>query len=361
MHRALFHADVHLNKHVRGFIQLANHNVFDKANAITMVEENQLDLQQAFAELSMSLKDVNLSLRAGRQEMRFGSDRLVSVRNNPNVWRSFDAARLSIKTKDFDIDTFYALPLELRGGVFDDRDDDNQHFWGIYAASNKPLLAQSDAKIDIYYLGIDRESAIFTQGTADEYRHTLGTRVWNKTNQWDYNFEFAYQFGDFGQSNIRAWTLASDTGYRMSDSVLKPRLGVKFNVISGDDDPSDKTLKTFNALFPNLTYFSENALIVPANLFNVHPSINLQVTPNLDFTAGWDFLWRYNTKDAFYTNPFRPLKGAAQQNQRYTGSELNLDLNWQLNRNLQLSTSYVHFFASDLIIAIGGGDVNFLC
>jgi Alginate export len=153
-------------------------------------------------------------------------------------------------------------------------------------------------------------------------------RLWRKLESWDYNFEFAYQFGLFGQDNISAWTAASDTGYRWIDLPLKPRLALKINVVSGDDNPNDHTLKTFNPMFPKLAYFSENELVVPANLFNVYHYLNMEVTEDVEFGIGWDFLWRYSTQDAYYVNPFRPLRGTEQSKKRYIGSESTLDMSW---------------------------------
>jgi hypothetical protein len=243
LHRVLLHADLHLGNHFRTFVQLGSHYVFGKANDKTQVEENHLDLQQGFAELQIPVGDNTLMVRGGRQELSFGSERLVSIRNNPNIRRSFNTVRIALNNEDVTLDAFYAVPLTLRQGVFDDKTDDEQSFWGIYAALNPPPFPYAP-KVDIYYLGLDKANAAYTQGIANEHRHTMGTRIWRKLVSWDYNFEFAYQFGIFGQDNISAWTAASDTGYRWESVALKPRLAFKIDVVSGDDNPNDHTLKT---------------------------------------------------------------------------------------------------------------------
>jgi hypothetical protein len=358
LHRVLLHADLHLGKHFRTFVQFGSHYVFGKANDKTQVEENHLDLQQGFAELQIPVGDNTLMVRGGRQEMSFGSERLVSIRNNPNIRRSFDTVMIALNNENVTLDAFYAVPLVLRQGVFDDKPDDEQSFWGVYAALNSPPFPYAP-KVDIYYLGLDKANAAYTQGIANEHRHTLGTRIWRKLESWDYNFEFAYQFGIFGQDNISAWTAASDTGYRWESVALKPRLALKIDVVSGDDNPNDHTLKTFNPLFPKLAYFSENALVVPANLFNVYPYLNLELMEDVEFGIGWDFLWRYSTQDAFYVNPFRPLPGTEQSKKRYVGSELTLDMSWQVNRNIQLNTAYVHLFTGGVLNSVGAKDVDF--
>lgn len=126
-----------------------------------------------------------------------------------------------------------------------------------------------------------------------------------------------------------------------------------------DDNPNNHTLNTFNPLFPKLAYFSENALIVPVNLLNVYPYLNLELMAYVEFGMGWDFLWRYSTQDALHVNPFQPLAGTETSRKRYIGSELTLDISWQVNRNLQLDTAYVHPLTGGLLNSVGAIDVDF--
>jgi hypothetical protein len=358
LQRVLLHADLLISPYFRSFIQFGSHYAFGKQNEKTPVEENHLDLQEAFGEFNLPLGDYKLRVRGGRQEMNFGSERLVSLRNNPNIRRSFDAVRVGLVRDKLKLDAFYAVPLELRQGVFDDDADPKQSFWGMYAVLNKPF-GINDFNIDAYYLGLDKAEVAYTQGTATEHRHSIGARLWGKPKPWDYNFEFVYQFGSFGDADIQAWTAASDTGYRWSNVALTPRLGLKADIISGDNNPNDHTLRTFNPLFPKLAYFSESALIVPANLFNVFPYLDLELMDDVDFTIGWDFLWRYSTHDAFYTNPFEPLAGTEQSHSRYIGSELTLEIAWKLNRNIEINTAYVHLFSGKTLSVAGANDVDF--
>src|SRR6185295_7596733 len=117
---------------------------------------------------------------------------------------------------------------------------------------------------------------------------------------WDYNTELVGQWGRFGTGPIRAWTVASDTGYRLSGVPLRPRLGLKADIASGDRDHSDRTLGTFNALFPKGSYFSEADLLGPYNLMDLHPSIELHLCRNVSLTPDADFFWRQSTHDGIY-------------------------------------------------------------
>src|SRR5258708_88103 len=132
----------------------------------------------------------------------------------------------------------------------------------------------------------------FDQGTAREDRHSVGVRLWGQSSGWDYNFEAVYQLGTFGSGDIHAWTVASDSGYTFSKTRWRPRLSLKADVASGDRDPKQSNLQTFDPLFPRGAYFSESALIGPANFFDLHPGLDLQVTKSVTVTVDWDFFWR---------------------------------------------------------------------
>src|SRR6185436_9737650 len=115
--------------------------------------------------------------------------------------------------------------------------------------------------MDLYLLGLRRDDAEFDQGTHNERRRSIGTRIFGTPGAWDYNFELVYQWGSFGPGDIEAWTVASDTGYTLEGIPTQPRLGLRAAITSGDHDRTDSKLQTFNPLFPKGAYFGESALI----------------------------------------------------------------------------------------------------
>src|SRR5207249_11301117 len=112
-------------------------------------------------------------------------------------------------------------------------------------------------------LGSSRQDARFARGTADERRHSLGTRLFGKRSALDWNFEFVGQFGSFGDVDILAWTAASDTGWTFANLLAKPRAFLLADIACGDHGGSN--LGTFNPLFPRGAYFDEASLIGPQN------------------------------------------------------------------------------------------------
>lgn len=361
LHRILLHADLHLGPYLRTFVQFGSELQAFKDSPLSPTDVNHLDLHQGFVDINMPIApetDINPTLRVGRQEIQYGSQRLVSVREPPNIRRSFDGFRLDDNIGPIKLGALAVRPVNVQDGVFDDETNGHQALWGTY--NTFPVSALPGLNLDVYYLGFYNDQAKFGGIPGDEIRHSFGTRIFGAAGGWDWNWEFVGQVGNFHNENIRAWTAASDSGYTFKSVRWKPRLGLKADIASGDDNPKDHDLGTFNALFPRLGYFSEAALIAPSNFFDVQPSVTIQPWENVTFSLSWDVLWRETTNDAIYIEPNSPVKGTAGHGGNYTGNQIALDADWQINRHIDAKASYVHFFAGDALKSAGGKDVDFV-
>jgi hypothetical protein len=360
LQRYMLHADWHLGGRFRFFGQLKSGLENNRSGGPRPPDEDRLDVQQAFLEAGLWQSGKNsMTLRVGRQEMSFGSSRLVSPREGPNVRQTFDGARLTLKAAGWRWDAFATKPVETARGVFDDSPDHTRSFWGVYGVRAFPLLPKGN--IDVYYLGLDRKRARFDAGAGREQRHSTGARIWGKTEAWDYNTEAVFQWGRFGAGDIRAWTVASDTGYRIDSVRLRPRLGLKADIASGDRNPADKTLGTFDALFPKGEYFSEADLLGPYNLMDVHPSISLELTRNLTLTPDADLFWRQSTRDGIYGIAANLIQSGRATTARYIGSHTSAQLEWRVDRHTSITGMYLHFFPGEFLRqAPPGRNVNFV-
>jgi hypothetical protein len=359
LQRVLLFADVHYGPNFRTFVEFASGTVWGWNGTPPPTQKDQLDVLQGFAELSFPTSGGEVLLRGGRQEMSFGSARLVSTREGPNIRRSFDGLRAAwVGTGDLRIDAFVVRPVAPQTGVFNDSSDPDQSFWGVYATSAVP--GAKGLKADLYYLGLERANAVFAQGIATERRETIGGRLFGKRDGFDWNTEAAYQFGSFGSAKIRAWTVSSDVGYTFAGLPLSPRLGLNADAISGDGNLHDNVLGTFNPLFPKLPYFSEANLVAPANLLDVQPNLTLFLTPNLNVNVGWNPLWKLETADAFYAPPLTPVKGTAGGSGRYIGDQISTTVSWAATSHLNISGSYVHYTPGERVRQAGGKSGDFV-
>ncbi len=359
LQRYMLHTDLHLSPHIRFFGQLKSGLEDGRNGGPRPPDKDVLDVNQVFLDVSTGFDNIgSLTLRTGRQEMTYGSSRLVSVREGPNVRQSFDGVRLTLDARTWRVDGFVTRPVETNPGFFDDKPDPKRLFWGFYGVA--PLQVLPGGNFDLYFFSLDRDDATFNQGTADERRRSVGIRLWGQIESWDYNFEFVFQWGKFGRGDIRAWTAASDTGYTLQKLPFRPRIGLKADIASGDRDPNDRDLQTFNALFPKGAYFNETDLIGPANFADLHPSLILHLTERISFDVDWDLFWRQSLHDGVYGVAVNVVRSGLTSHARYIGSALSSEVEWRIDRHITLAGAYTYFFAGPFLRESGSGkDVNY--
>ena len=227
-------------------------------------------------------------------------------------------------------------------------------FWGLYGVV--PIGAVPGLHIDLYYLGHIRRNAPYDSGVAD--RAQTAARFWGRAAAWDYDIEGVFQFGDFGTRNIRAWTVASNTGYTLARLWGHPRLGLRADVASGGGP--GRTLQSFNPLFPKFAYFTEASINAPINYVDVYPSITVQPRRNFAISVGVDVLWRYSVKDAFYQPAGVPLVPGSANKKRFLGAQFNLRTEWQATPHISVNAAYIHFLTEGFLKAAGAKDIDFV-
>lgn len=358
LHRAALSGELRRGADLRAVAKLVSGFTSSWSGTPPPTQEDSLDVLEAYVEQSLSFDRGQLALRVGRQEMALGAARLVSVRESPNIRRAFDGVSASWAYGEQRRATaFFLRPVLPEDGVFDDRSSQAQRFWGLYATwpANPERLG-----IDTYYLGLDMANAVFAQGVARELRHTVGARAFGERAGWDWNIEGAWQWGSFGVASIRAWTISIDAGFEFAGLPFAPRIGLKADAISGDSNPIDGELGTFNPLFPKLPYFSEANLATPANLLDIQPSLSLSLTERLSTAVSWNRLWKHETADAFYAPLLTPVAGTSRSRSRDIGWQTSLLVSWRATRQLDLGFTYVVFEPREAIRQAGGRAGSFI-
>jgi hypothetical protein len=351
--------DFHFGERVRLFAEGISGLIEGESLPPPPVQDDPLDLAYAFIDVVPWLRyDQSLTLRAGRFGMNLGSGRLVATRaalSAPNIPFRFQGLEALSSTPFWAATAFLTQPVEDAGGI--SGADDATTFWGLYVTHW--FDAPHHHGLDFYYLGIQNEPATYASGTADELRHSFGLRYFGQRGQWDWNQEDVIQVGSFGSGSILAWTASLEGGYTW-DTTGQPRLGLKVNVISGDLDPSDAEQGTFDALYPNPSYFNDASLLRPANFIDVHPNIRVNLARNLSVNGGADCFWRYSRDDAVYFISGSILVPALSNEPAYVATAMDVNLEWQIQRHVTFLASYVHFFTGAYIHAAGGRDMNFV-
>jgi Alginate export len=359
LQRILLHADLHVNERLRFFVQGISSLQFGGASS-SAVNQNPHDLQQAFADYVFGnpTPDGNrLTVRGGRFSMTYGAGRLIATRAGPNTPLKFDGFQL-VGSMGGTSKLYGFITHPVREDKYEiSKTSYGQTFGGIYGSI--PIGGRLNASADLYYLGFRNNNASYADGTGVENRHSVGFRLFGNKDNWDYDLETVFQFGTFGSKDIRAWTFASDFGYRFTNVLWTPRIGLKADVASGNRKQGGGTLGTFNPLFFKAGYFNDAAVISPANIFDIHLSMQVQPREDLNLVVGSDVLWRYSKNDALYS-PGGAIMLPADFGSLYVGTTAEVAFQWSLNRHLVGTVSYVHIFTGKYVNQSGGGDIDYL-
>lgn len=349
LQRYLLHADFHVGDRFRLFSQIQSGIETGRSGGPRGVDEDRLDLHQLFMDFSpSSSKNQSLTVRVGRQEIIFGSRRFFNYRERPNLRLSHDAVKLMAQVGRIDFTVFAGRPVQIDRDYFDNNSGNEHSFWGLYSVSD--LDWTFPHKLDAYYIGINREQARFDQGTANEIRHSIGTRFSGRQGTLDYNFEFMYQFGSFGDSAISAYALVSDTRVTWTlGTESKVRFSLRADIYSGDDDPDDGDLNAFNPFFPKGKHISQLAATGLINQRDLQPKIDIQFNKNWSLVLSMAFIWRDSLGDGIYSIGNNLLKTGQASRARYVGTQPEVELKWQVDRHLDIKGIFVFFDAGSFI------------
>jgi hypothetical protein len=347
MQRYLLHADWHFGQHVRVFTQLQSGLLNGRNGGPRPTDRDDLDLHQAFIDLKFGNREKGeVTIRAGRNEVELGAGRMISSAEGLNVRRSFDGVRVIYQRGNWWANLMSGKLVAAKPGTFDAVPINDQTYWGAAFAR---LFPQHKGGIAVYQLGGDRKTARFNQGTGRELRHTLGSRVWWTRGQFDHNYEFIGQWGSFGErtgaTQIRAWAVATDTGYSLPHLKLKPRFGLRADAASGDSQIGDRKLGTFNPYFPSIAWSDTASLFGPLNMRELAWSARLLPHPRVTVSGDTGFYWRQNTNDGLYSPGIILIRPSHPSRAAHTGNLIRGRLEWRIHRHLTYSATYARFFS----------------
>ena len=317
--RALPYADLHIGG-VRAFVQPILAYALGVSPAAGPIDQTRMDLLQGFGEVDLG----PVAVRAGRQMLSLGTERLVGTHYGPNVPLAFDGARADFSIGRSKLSLLAVRPVQPGPDSFDDASSKTKALWGAYAAL---------PELDIYYLG---------------YLRSHGVR-----GDWHWNVEGVAQFGHFEGQRIAAWTLGTEIGRTFAALPFAPDATLRLNIVSGDGQVGDGRIGTFNALFPKGKYFGELSPVGPANIINLNPRISGTPGGGVSSSFGVNAYWRFSTADGIYDIPGNLIRGAGVSKARFVGTETEATIAWQATPEWELSTSLSAFAPGAFIRSTG--------
>ncbi|MBX3421335.1 MAG: alginate export family protein [Pirellulaceae bacterium] len=319
------------------------------------IEVNEYDMLNLFVDARLwSNGDKSLTARAGRQELLFGDQRVISPLDWANTRRTFDGYRATAKTKTLTVDGFWTNPVFPDAQRFDSPTLD-QEFMGLYTS----CTARKNETIDLYALRYLNHT-----GANDYDINTLGSRWNGSSGDFLWDLEGAYQGGrntDGSDHDAGAFTIGA--GHKLSASETNPILWLYFDWASGDD--ARGAGNGYHHLFPLAhRYNGLMDLYGRRNLGDANALLTCKPTKKLNMIVWYHYFWLVNGNDTPYSVVMTPFNPGNAPGSRDLGHELDLLGIYAIAPRQQLQVGFSYFWSGAYYSRTPGvptsSDANFL-
>lgn len=327
--RTRLHGDFRYRDDLRIFIEVLSANIHGNSpNKPLGIDKQRVDLENAFIEVFGELLDSKTSFRFGRGDLQYGKQRLISPLDWANTRRQFEGVLFQMKAESVTTDIFLTHPVPVSARNADEANA-SLDFNGVYTT----WQIGPQHLLDVYGLSLNEHDSVITNGAGmlgDRELYTAGFRFAGKSGGIDYEVEVASQFGNHAGDDIRAYMWMARAGHTFGDLPGSPRIGIDIDVASGDSDPTDGTMQTFNHLFPlGHGYLGHLDLVGRQNIVAVMPNVTIKLADNATFRAAYSSFRLNNRHDALYSaGGGATLADPSGSSGNKVGREIDLTLTW---------------------------------
>ena len=356
--RTRINVGVRPNEYVRLFFQGQDSRAPGiRPASATGVFRDPFDVRQAYVEIGRA--DTGpLVLTVGRQLLGYGEQRLIGPLDWANTSRSFDAIKLEVRTEVIDADIISASVVQNDPARRINLSAEGNNLHGLYTRIHNPL----DNMAIEPFLFWQTDPLVEGEGSVgDMDRYSGGFHLMKRdSNGWDYAATVVKQWGNFGDGTIDAWSYSVLGGYT-ADTSFEPRVFVEYNYASGDADPTDGIVQSFDDLYPTAhIYYGHNDIVGLRNIKNLRLGYGAQafgwLALGLDFHAFWLADAHDNLYNVFGVPVIRVPDGGAESTR--VRNELDFSFSLPVGNTLTLAGGLGRMFPGPFLEQNSPGDAN---
>jgi hypothetical protein len=307
---------------------------------------NPMDLRQGYVALNFE-GTVSVGLRAGRQELIFGGERLIG----PADWgmsRTFDALDLSLKRGNAKVDFLAGSAVQIDPTRFD-RHKPGEHFYGAYGSLGGVLPGMTVEPYLLFKQTLLIKSETGVPG--DALIASPGVRVFGKApGRLDYIVEAVLQRGSYSSDRVSAMGQSYVAGWTITDSALKPRVSMEYNYASGDAAQKDGIRATFDQFYPsNHGYYGMIDQFGWKNLKNWRAGFDCQPLKKLTLRMDFNQFYLATVQDSLYASSGSSLVLNRNATSSHIGAEVNAVALYQWSKIWKFGAGYGRLFAGSYL------------
>jgi alginate export protein len=332
LERARLGVNATIAEGVHAYVQVQDSRVFG-TEASTLSNEHNLDVHQAWGEVQRIGSSRQLYVRAGRQQLSYGNERIVGAVDFSNIGRAFDALQTRVQSGPWTFDLVAARVAEDVPASDD-----------VVLSYNRYAVPNHDVGVEAYAMYRDADNGYFETTLGEHAAGTLG-RI-------RFDHEFAAMLGSRQGEDIEAYLFSTQAHLRLGGPGAAA-VGGGFDYFTGDEAPGDGKFHLFDV---NRTFHTGHKfyglmdvaefLAGAAGLVDPYGAVSVQGPGKLKATA---------TVHGFFADqPARlaldaPLPVSEQDS--YLGTELDTLLSFAVAPQTQLEVFGGFFFPGQFLSA----------
>jgi hypothetical protein len=358
--RLRVHTDIWYQDKVRVFAEFLDARMWGEQLSPLGIDRQHTDMLSLFMDVKLGEatafgKRGKAYVRVGRQELTYGSQRLISSLDWVNTRRTFQGVKTFYHSPKLDLDTFWVRPMTTQPNSFDqwNKKKDFVGVWGTY----KPK--KGDA-FDLYFLSLmDGSGKATGQGgvKGNSVVHTIGSRYIGTYKRLLFELEGMYQFGKNSNQDISAGAVAVGAGYRIP-LPFNPTAWLRYDYASGDNNLQEgSSSNTFNHLFPFGNYYMGWLdRVGRKNIHDFNAQFSLHPQRWLTFISQYHRYYLAEKKDFLYNaGGAGTLRDATGQSGSHVGDEIDVRFNVHVDRHQDILVGYSKMWAGQFMKATRPG------
>ncbi len=318
--RATIGADVRLEHWLQGYAEITTGQVSGRRRESGANFQNDVAVQQLFANVRGHTGGVLLGAMLGRQEFADGPRQLLSVSDGPNLHRTWNGLRLYAHGRRVRVGAFDFRVTRPGRGAFDDAVDGGEQLRGVNASIIALRCASATLYVDPFWLRSDQPASRAGGLDGRDVRHTYGVRLWSRGRIMTGDWTLARQEGRHGEHAVEAWGVFAVQSLVLSRRWWQPRLDLRVDVASGGGTRGVGTRREFSPLYASTGYLNEGQFLSLANLALIAPGLTLAPASGTSVSLEYGLAWRMSSADPVRGGGMRAYSATRDVGGRRIGS-----------------------------------------
>jgi hypothetical protein len=357
LERSRVYADLWYRDLFRVYFEFLDAASFNEDLTPLPIDVARDDILNLFVEVKLGeVADNAVYCRVGRQELIFGSERLITSKDWANTLQTFQGVKVYRRSEHLDVDAFCAQPV-IPAVTHVSSVDDKQLFSGLWAT----WRPNKDQVEDFYVLNLDngnKATQLASPGGRGGYNvTTLGARSYGEWRHFLWDFEGMYQCGEYTARSISADAFVTGIGYHFADLPMNPSFWLYDEFASGSHHPTTGAYGTFNQLFPfGHFYYGWIDDVGRQNINDVN--MELQVYPLKWFTVLLQYhIFRLDSaSDALYNAAgLVTRQDPTGRSGTDVGNEIDLIMSFHIDVHQDILVGWSKLYAGSFIQRTGPG------